>query len=122
MPYKDPEKRKEYARKLYHENKEKKSKKMKEYYDKNKETILQQQKTPEGIKTHRIKNWKSYGLICEDVDRLYEHYLNTTQCDECDVELTTDRYNTATTKCMDHCHKTGEFRNILCLSCNSKRK
>ena len=25
-------------------------------------------------------------------------------------------------KCMDHCHLTGLFRNILCNSCNSKRR
>ena len=56
------------------------------------------------------------------MDGLYEHYLKTTHCDECEVELTYDKVRTTTTKCMDHCHETGQFRNILCHSCNSKRR
>jgi hypothetical protein len=53
-------------------------------------------------------------------DELYEAYLYCGYCENCDVKLTKDRYNTPTTKCMDHDHKTGIFRNILCNSCNIK--
>ena len=115
MPYKDPEKKKQRAREYYQENKEK-------IYDKTKQYQKEYRQTPEGIKSNRISNWKITGLICDDIDGLYEHYLKTTHCDECGVELTYDKISTSTTKCMDHCHETGEFRNILCHSCNIKRR
>jgi hypothetical protein len=114
MPYKDPEKRKQYAKEY-----------QKQYYQKHKQKILKRhkeyQKTPQGIKSNRIHSWKVLGLICDDIDELYNHYIKTTHCDECGVELTYDKTPTPTTKCMDHNHETGEFRNILCQSCNVKR-
>ena len=110
----------------YEENKEQISQRYKEYYNQNKEQISQQQKqynkTPERVKARRIKDWKRLGVICDDMDGLYEHYIKTTHCDECEVELTYDTITTATTKCLDHCHETGMFRNILCHSCNIKRR
>jgi hypothetical protein len=36
--------------------------------------------------------------------------------------LTEDRYNTSTTRVLDHSHITGQFRNILCCACNNRRK
>ena len=118
----DKEYRKKNKEKIKQYNKEH----HKEHYEKNKEKILQQKKeynqTEQGIKSRRINDWKRYGLICDNYDALYEHYLKTAYCDACKVQLTTDKENTATTKCMDHCHETGLFRNILCVSCNSKRK
>ena len=98
----------------------------KKYYEKNKEKIKLYSKeynqTPEGIKSNRITNWKQRGVIVEDWDGLYYRYLSTAWCDACKVKLTYDKYNTSTTKCLDHSHVTGEFRNILCHCCNSKRR
>ena len=127
-------------KKKYEEKREKVLQRNKEYYEKNKQEILQRHKEyqkqnkekvlqyhrkynqkPERIKSRRIYDWKRMGLICDDMDGLYEHYLKTTHCDECEVELTYDKNNTPTTKCLDHCHESGMFRNILCLSCNVKR-
>ena len=99
MPFKDPEKRKQYHKKYY-----------KEYNQSDK-----------GIKLFRISNWKKSGLICDNFEALYEHYLKTAYCDACKVELTYDKITTPTRKCLDHCHETGLFRNILCHSCNVKR-
>ena len=118
---KNREKRKEYDKKYREKNKEK----IKENREKNKETIkeyqIQYRQTEAGKKTRRISHWKQCGLIHDNIDELYEYYLNTTHCEKCNIELTYDKQNTSTTKCMDHSHRTGEFRNILCHSCNNKR-
>tara|TARA_R110000824_G_scaffold47135_1_gene134609 strand:+ start:42 stop:353 length:312 start_codon:yes stop_codon:yes gene_type:complete len=73
-------------------------------------------------KIRRVKDWKKRGLILhedETIDMIYERYLSTIQCETCNVVL---EGNGANQKCMDHCHITGHFRNILCKACNSKRR
>jgi len=128
------EKIKEQRKEHYEKNKEKYKEKnkeqrkeyMKEYWEKNKEHIKEKRKEynknymclPKPIKHYRIKNWKKRGVICDDYDALYNQYINTPNCENCNVELTVDRYNTPTTRCLDHNHDTGEFRNVVCHSCN----
>ena len=99
------------------------------YSEKNKEKVKQKQKeyrqTINGIKSYRISHWKRQGVVCDNFDALYDHYTKTAYCDLCRVELTYDKYNTATTKCLDHDHSITDrpnFRNILCNSCNLQRK
>ncbi len=114
------EKRKEYyeANKQYYKEKDKK------YYEANKEKIKekikQYRQTEAGIKSLRIDNWKYRGVISEDYDELYEMYINTTNCEECNVELIEGSHGN-NKRCLDHCHKTGKFRNVLCHTCNVKR-
>lgn len=73
--------------------------------------------TQEGYKKSQISKWKcDYGLI-GDYDAIYERYKNTTHCDLCNVLLTKECKG-GTRKQMEHNHSTGEFRNIVCQSCN----
>ena len=113
--------------KVYYENnKEKIAKTTKEYYENNKERILQQQKiysemynkTPKEIKRQHIKNWKARGVICQDFDSLYCHYLNAEECDFCNITFGEIGDGTNTWRCLDHNHSNGEFRAFLCNGCN----
>tara|TARA_R110002153_G_scaffold254073_1_gene412394 strand:+ start:1228 stop:1608 length:381 start_codon:yes stop_codon:yes gene_type:complete len=110
MPYKDPEKHKQ-------RNKENRDK------DENKEKArlyhAEYRKTPKGLKKSRIGGWKYSGLkeSKERMEEIYELWMNTTECDCCKEPITEGKAS----KVMDHCHKTGKFRNILCHNCNILR-
>jgi hypothetical protein len=120
---KNREKKLEYERLYRKKNKEKIAEYDRVYYEKNKDKIAEydkvQKKTPEGLKVSRLSDWKRRGLIHDDLDELYERYLQSTHCDECEEEFVNDRG--ISQRCMDHCHISGLFRNFLCKSCNLKR-
>ena len=75
--------------------------------------------TPKRKKSNRISNWKHIGLIetQAEIDEIYNRYLESKYCEifVCSKEYTTDNK-----KCMDHCHDTNKFRNVVCNSCNTK--
>ena len=102
--------RKEYNKKYREKNKDK----IKEYYK-------QYNETEKGKKSYRISHWRTSGVIHQNFDELYEKFINTEHCELCSVELTEGK-RTKTTRVLDHDHQTGEFRNILCHSCNAKRR
>ena len=62
--------------------------------------------------------WRKRGLI-DYTDELYDEYYNATNCMVCGVKF---EGLGSKKKCLDHCHITGEVRNILCHSCNTKRR
>jgi len=77
-------------------------------------------KTEKGKKANRIQTWKYIGVISDDYNKLYEEYLAQTNCEFCNIPLHEGRTGKGR-KCLDHDHETGQFRNILCCSCNVKR-
>jgi hypothetical protein len=106
MPYKDSIKQKEYQKK-YREN--------------HKQNYLaykrQWRKTDEGKMNYMIDSWRYTHKMKlrdnEDWESIYIQYLITEKCELCDFKFKNK-------KCLDHDHKTGFIRNIVCYSCNSK--
>jgi len=73
-----------------------------------------------GKKSARISGWKQWGVISNDYEALYTIWKETTHCEACQVELIEEKKG-KNKKVLDHDHKTGLFRNIVCNSCNVKR-
>ena len=115
------EKNKEKKKEYYEKNKEQIKEKLKEYREKNKEKLKESRQTEPVKKSKRITNWKISGLKSDDFDSLHEYYLNCKNCEHCNIELVQGRYG-ANKKCLDHSHTTGLFRNVLCNTCNTKRR
>ena len=110
MPFKDPEKQKEWERKYYEKNKEK----IKEYYEKNKDKRKEYNRTsPVYYKYYIIRGWKRKGIIDDDFDSLIEVYKKETHCWICGKE-----YIKRDDRNLDHDHETGEVRYICCRRCN----
>ena len=115
---KNKEKIQQYHKQYREKNSENLTQKSKDYYEKNKEKRKEYQKSPAGRKVTRIFDWKKRGVISNNFNELYEYYLSVNNCQECNCIL--DECNKSR-KCLDHNHLTGEFRNVLCQSCNIKR-
>ena len=64
-----------------------------------------------------LYQWRSYGIITDVWDKLYETYQKTTHCQICNAELITGNYG-SNKKVIDHDHMTGMVRYICCHSCN----
>ena len=77
----------------------------KKYYDENHKELI-------------IKQWKKYGIICDDYQLIYGIYMDTNNCDFCHkiFKNSLDRH-------LDHNHSITEsynIRGILCRECNTK--
>jgi membrane-associated HD superfamily phosphohydrolase len=111
-------------KKYYKKNTEKITDRLKKYYKKNTEKIIDRnkkyQQTPNGKKVHTLANWKKNGLHepQENLDRIYELYLNQELCNACDCVLTRNGDRCSTDVTMDHDHDTNKFRHIICRACN----
>lgn len=60
-------------------------------------------------------SWKRKGLKCDllELEIIYYRYINAENCELCNKEFLTTR-----DRHMEHSHKTGYFRNIVCNRCN----
>jgi len=68
-----------------------------------------------------IGNWKKYGLILKEGQTykdIYSYVMSIERCQRCGINFDNEIYNNK--RCMDHNHKTGFFRQVLCNKCNLK--
>ncbi len=114
MPYKDPEKRKqyhkEYYKKWYLKNLNSIKKRGKKYFKNNKEKIYLRRKNNGTSCYNRLYQLKSrYGILEQEYNSLlFEQDHCCKICKKKDKKL-----------CVDHDHKTGNIRGLLCRDCNS---
>jgi len=70
-----------------------------------------------------IWNWKNRGLILKEGQTykdIYSYLMNIERCERCGINF--DDEIRSQWRCMDHDHKTGHFRQVLCHRCNSAIK
>ena len=104
MPYKDPEKQKEYRIK-YRNNPDRKAKAKKWRQD--------YEKTTQGMEAKRRYNIKrNYGLEWDD-------YLLLLKEQKGCCAICFEPPKTGYTLNVDHCHKTNKVRGLLCTRCNT---
>lgn len=91
------------SRKFYQNNKERLNKNSKEYYKQNKHKMTERNK--------KYTRSTKYGISQEQYDDMLDKQGH--KCNICKEALDMDRATH-----VDHCHKTGRVRGILCRTCN----
>jgi hypothetical protein len=116
------ERHKQRCKKNYYKNHEENLKKRAEWRQNEDYKLMMKnyRESEAGKKSARITRMKQYGIISDDYEALYEKWKNTTHCEECGVELI-EGNNGKNKKILDHDHKTGLFRNVICHRCNTIR-
>jgi hypothetical protein len=69
-------------------------------------------------KYNTINNWKRYGVISDNFDKLYEEHMKINNCQLCNIHFNKDIRSHW--RCLDHDHRTGLYRQTICFSCNCK--
>ena len=79
------------------------------------------------LKSTKIKSWINQGMVSDDWDKTYNRWLKTMYCEKCNCKLVRAPHpRCKMTAVIDHDHSIcapyHNIRNILCMSCNSKRQ
>jgi len=117
---KNKEKYKEQVKKYNQSEADKEVKQKYKQSEKRKKALKKYAQTEKGKKSYRINRWKFNGVKSDNFDELYEYYINCWECENCGVELVEGNYGN-NKRCLDHCHITGKFRNVICHYCNLLR-
>lgn len=111
----NPEKVKEHAKKSRERNKDKIRERQKAWIEKNKDRYLAKSKAwyaenKDKVRDNLLK--REFGISLEQYEEMFKAQKG--KCAICDKE------ETARTKklAVDHCHKTGKIRKLLCRACN----
>jgi len=114
---------KQYKKDWYEKNKERERAKQRERdrlrYNERKEYVLKW--AEQNPHTNKIATWKRQAIKLrpnEDWLSIWFYYELCENCEICNIQLTKDRFNKSTTKCLDHDHSTGFIRKIICHKCN----
>ena len=110
------EERKQIRRQQYLKHKDREKKTRKKYLIKNREKVLETQKKWNNKNFERRKNVilkNVYGITLDDYNRMFN-----TQEGKCAI---CQRHQNELTKSLgvDHNHKTGQIRSLLCITCNT---
>jgi len=119
---------KERRREIYKLNREYKCNQAKEYRDNNPEKMKKYNerkmelyyKEKNKRKSYLLNGWKRAGMII--FEGTFDHFENTTHCESCNCELIKGKGYGSNRKVLDHCHHSRYPRNVLCHSCNIKRR
>jgi hypothetical protein len=116
------ERHKEKCKKYYRDNHEAQlQKKAEQRQDEDYKLMMEEYRQSEaGKKSARITCWKQIGVITNDYEELYTKWKETKLCEVCNIELIEGNKG-KNKKTLDHDHNTGQFRNIVCNTCNVKR-
>ena len=102
-------------------NEEERKAYMKEYRQNNKDQIAKQKKgyrdrpgNKEKVQKQHLK--RKYDLTQEEYDKMLEQQNN--KCVICGDYETNKRKGEIQSLSVDHCHKTGKIRGLLCNNCN----
>lgn len=107
----------------YFANQDAEKEKRKQHYAKNKKNFLDRSydwrkqnplKRQFSEKKRALK--KKYNLSWDDYVNMFEQHDG--KCAICGVLLAMYAHENAPSACVDHCHKTGKIRGLLCYSCN----
>lgn len=107
MPYKDKVKAKEYAKEYRALRKDINRKYQKAYRDANKEALQLYKQT-----WYQSKRFDKYGITQLEFDLALSTQHNA--CAICDTN-----FSDTVRVYVDHCHKTGKVRGLLCFHCNT---
>jgi len=64
-----------------------------------------------------IAKWKHRGLILKEGQTykdIYSYVMTIKKCEICGINFDDENVK----RCMDHSHRTGFFRQVLCITCN----